>query len=322
MQTKSDSSIELLDYCPETDSFLEEVVEGLKKLHKSLPSKFFYDERGSQLFDEICELPEYYPTRTEIAIMQSYIEQIVACIGPQALLVEFGSGSSLKTRVLLDALHDPAGYVPIDISKKHLLQAAQALAAIFPDLHIVPVCADYTTRISLPSIDAENTVVFFPGSTIGNFEPAGALDFLERMRRFVGNGGGVLIGVDLKKDIAIIEAAYNDTRGVTAAFNKNVLRRINRELSAEIDVDAFTHVAFYNAEYGRIEMHLRSLSDQYLTIGDERILIANGEAIRTEYSYKYSLSDFATLAGQAGFDIVQVWTDAQRLFSVQYLKAC
>ncbi|NBC18968.1 MAG: L-histidine N(alpha)-methyltransferase [Bacteroidetes bacterium] len=311
----------LIDYHPETTSIRDEVLDGLQQTPKQLPSKLFYDARGSRLFDRICELPEYYPTRTEMGIMQRHVDAMAARIGARAMLVEFGSGSSRKTRILLDRLDDLVGYVPIDISKEHLLQSAEDLAEAYPALTIVPVCADYTTTFELPDLGAERTTVYFPGSTIGNFEPDAARDFLRRIAAIEGAGGGLLIGVDLQKDVATLEAAYNDAQGVTAAFNKNVLARINRELDGTFDLDRFRHRAFYDADEGRIEMHLVSLADQRVVVDGVDIQFDAGETICTEYSYKYSLDGFAELAGAAGFAVAEVWTDADDLFSVQYLVA-
>jgi len=287
-----------------------------------IPSKYFYDERGSRLFDAITELEEYYPTRTEQAIMEANVAEMVARIGPKSLLVEYGSGSSRKTRILLEHLPDLAGYVPIDISREHLLRTATDLSAAYPDLNVLPVCADYTSGFELPEVEGpiERVVVYFPGSTIGNFEPGEARAFLEHVAGVAGRGGALLIGVDLQKDPAIIKAAYNDKKGVTADFNKNILAHINRELDADFDLDRFEHLAFYDAEHGRIEMRLVSLSDQCVQIGSTRISFREHEPVLTEYSYKYSLEGFAALAAAAGFEVVEVWTDPQRLFSVQYLK--
>ena len=314
-------TIQLLDLHPETDTFFDEVIDGLRQVQKRIPPKFFYDARGSRLFDRITELPEYYLTRTEMTIMRRSIDEMVARIGTHCLLVEYGSGSSLKTRILLDHLHEPAGYVPIDISKEHLLRSAEALAETYPGLPIRPIYADYTTAFHLPHLADERPVVYFPGSTIGNFEPREARAFLQRVAGLVGSGGGLLIGVDLRKDARIIEAAYKDAQGVTAAFNKNVLVRINRELGGTFDLDGFAHRAFFNAEHGRIEMHLLSLANQCVRIGAFQIPFRQGETILTEYSYKYSLDDFARLAASAGFDVEQVWMDDARLFSVQDLVA-
>lgn len=321
MTLVSTEPLPLIDLCPETDTFLDEVLDGLRQTPKRLSPKFFYDARGSQLFDHICRLDEYYLTRTEMAIMRQSIDEIVAHLGRQCLLLEYGSGSSLKTRILLDHLDDPAGYVPIDISREHLLQSATELAATYPDLRVIPVCADYTTPLDLPNVEAARTVVYFPGSTIGNFEQDDALAFLQRIAAVCGSGGGLLIGVDLKKDADAIKAAYNDRQGITAAFNKNVLRRINRELDGTFAIDQFAHRAFFNDDHGRIEMHLVSCADQQVSIADAVISFRAGETILTEYSYKYSLDDFARLAAKAGFSVRQVWTDERDYFSVQYLVA-
>ncbi len=321
MNTSLLESIQLTDFCPETDTFLDEVRDGLQQPQKAIPAKFFYDVRGSHLFDQITELPEYYLTRTEMRLMRQYIGEMVERIGPRTLLVEYGSGSSLKTRILLDHLPDPAGYVPIDISKEHLLRSAAALAAAYPGLAVLPVCADYTTVFHLPDLDGARPVVYFPGSTIGNFSPDEARAFLRRIAGIVGPGGGLLIGVDLKKEVTVIEAAYNDAQGVTAAFNKNVLARINRELGGTFDLDLFEHKAFYNRAHGRIEMHLVSLANQCVRIGAWQMPFRRGETILTEYSHKYSLDDFAALAASAGFAVEQVWTDDEQLFSVQDLVA-
>ncbi len=321
MQTEVSEPIRLIDYCPETDTFFDVVRDGLTQPQKAIPSKFFYDARGSRLFDRITELPAYYLTRTEMAIMRRFIGEMVGRIGPRCLLVEYGSGSSLKTRILLDHLDDPAGYVPIDISREHLLRSARTLQAAYPGLPIRPVCADYTTAFDLPVPDGARPVVYFPGSTIGNFTPEEAVGFLRHVAGVVGPGGGLLIGVDLQKDVAVIEAAYNDAQGVTAAFNLNLLRRINRELGGTFDLDGFAHRACYDRAHGRIEMHLVSLADQCVRLGALQIPFRRGETILTEYSYKYRPTDFAAIAREAGFDVEQVWTDERRYFSVQDLMA-
>ena len=247
------SQIELLDFEPAADDIRGEVLSGLLADRKTLPCKLFYDQHGSQLFDAICDLPEYYPTRTELSIMRDYAGEMTDMIGPQSLLVEYGSGSSLKTRILLDHLADLAAYVPIDISRNHLMETAQALALRYPHLVIKPVCADYTRPFWLPLAEDEipqRTVAYFPGSTIGNFDPAQALEFLKSVRATCGSGSGLLIGVDLKKDPVRLHAAYNDRAGITAAFNLNILRRINRDMGADFDVDAFTHYAFLQPHGG------------------------------------------------------------------------
>ncbi len=307
---------------PRKGTFLKDVIEGLTARPKFIPSKYFYDARGSRLFDEITELDEYYPTRTELSIMERHLDEMVACLGTRCLLVEYGSGSSLKTRILLDAMDDPAGYVPIDISSEHLAESARRLADAYPELDIHPISADYTGGFELPDLgsSAERTVVFFPGSTIGNFEPPAARDFLTRMAQVAGPRGGLLIGVDLEKEPAVLEAAYNDAGGVTAAFNKNLLHRIHTELNATIDPDAFRHEAVYNRREGRIEMYLVSQAKQTVRVDGIALPMKEGERICTEYSYKYTRERFAELASSAGFQVRQVWMDEDELFSVQYLE--
>lgn len=308
-----------LDYPPDTSSFLDEAIDGLTQTPKTLPCKFFYDERGSALFDQICELDEYYPTRTEMGIMQANAPAMSALLGSHCRLVEYGSGSSLKTRVLLDNARRLAAYVPVDISREHLHRTASGLERAYPHIPILPVCADYTQDFDLPTSRAARTVVYFPGSTIGNFPPPQAREFLARIAQVCGPGGGLLIGVDLKKSAAVLEPAYNDQGGVTAAFNLNLLVRMNRELGAGFDLTQFAHHAFYNARLGRIEMHLVSLQAQTVIVGGQRIAFGAGERIHTESSYKYALDEFAVLAESAGFVVRQAWTDAEPLFSVQYL---
>lgn len=318
----SPDTLPLLDFHPEIESFRDEVLAGLRDDPKHLPSKFFYDERGSKLFEAICDLDEYYLTRTELAIMKTHIHAMVDALGPRVRLVEYGSGSSLKTRLLLDHLPRLAGYVPIDISREHLLQAAEAIAERYPDVPVLPVCADYTADYRLPDPEGivERTAIYYPGSTIGNFTPETARDFLAHTAEQVGPRGGLLIGVDLQKDEDRLRAAYNDAQGVTAAFNKNVLRRINRELDADFDLDRFCHEAIYNAAEGRIEMRLVSEVAQRVTVEGVKIPFAAGEPIRTEYSYKYTVDGFAELADRAGWSVEKVWTDDEQLLSVQYAE--
>lgn len=313
----------LIDLEPRTRSFRDEVIWGLDQPRKELPCKFFYDDRGSRLFEEICELEEYYPTRTELGIMKRNVPEIARLLGRDCFLIEYGSGASRKTRLLLDHLESPAAYVPIDISRDILLRSCEALSRRHPDLEIVPVCGDYTRKLSLPTPrhDAARRVVYFPGSTIGNFHPARAETFLRRIRDRCGEGGGLLVGVDLKKDRAVLERAYDDERGVTAAFNRNLLVRINRELDANFDVDRFRHLAYYNESRGRIEMHLVSECEQEVRVGDRSFIFKAGESIHTENSYKYDLDEFAALAALADLSVHKVWTDERSFFSVQYLKA-
>ena len=303
------------------DQFLADALAGLKSTPKTLPCKYFYDRRGSELFDQICVLPEYYPTRTEAGIMADNVEEMAAVFGPDVLLVEYGSGSSTKTRILLDHLPDLAGYVPMDISRDHLYRTAESLASAYPNLDILPLCADYTQSFTLPNAcrPVQSRIVYFPGSTIGNFHRPEAAAFLERIAEVCGPGGGLLIGVDLRKSPDILNSAYNDAQGVTAAFNLNLLARMNAEIGADFALDGFAHSAFYNEEIGRIEMHLLSLNAQTVHLGGETIRFAEDETVWTECSYKYSLPEFNALAASAGFDIRRVWTDAGLKFSVQYL---
>ncbi|NGP75334.1 L-histidine N(alpha)-methyltransferase [Balneolaceae bacterium YR4-1] len=298
----------------------EEVIEGLRRPQKMIPSKFFYDERGSELFDEITRLDEYYPTRTETRILEENIEEIAGAVGEQSVIVELGSGNSTKTRLLLDHMADISAYVPVDISEEYLMKTVRMLKKEYPDLSIKPVCADYTKPFQIPPIAKpfEYYVIFYPGSTIGNFRPEKARLFLKTISKLLVPGGGMLIGVDLKKDRETLEAAYNDSRCVTAEFNLNMLVRMNRELNADFDVDEFEHLAFYNEEKGRIEMHLVSRQKQEVHLQDEVISIDEGETIHTENSYKYSLEEFRELVKE-WFEVQKVWTDEKELFSMQYL---
>jgi L-histidine N-alpha-methyltransferase len=304
-------------------SNLAEILDGLQQDEKSISPKYFYDERGSQLFDEITQLPEYYLTDTEMGIMLDNINEIVGLVGKQASLIEFGSGSSLKTRVLLKHLSDLAAYVPVDISKDFLLDSADQIRSEFPHIDVLPVVADFTKHFDLPTpkIMPLRNITYFPGSTIGNFTYDAALELLKVMRHEARETGALLIGVDLQKDPEIIENAYNDSAGITAEFNVNVLRHLNRDYGADFDLETFSHDARYDPEEGRIVIRLISEKDQVVHLGDEKIDIADGEAILTEYSHKYTLDGFSEMAKQAGFDVKRVWTDANRLFSVQYLVA-
>jgi dimethylhistidine N-methyltransferase len=300
----------------------DELLVGLRSRPKRLPCKLFYDEHGSRLFEEICELPEYYLTRAELAIMRAHAPEMAAALGPGTVLVELGSGSSLKTRFLLAELTPPVTYVPIDISSSALEVACARLRSEFPAIRVLPFCADFTEEIVL-SGDARpgRRAVYFPGSTIGNFTPSEARDLLLRLGRLTGHGGRLLIGFDLQKDPALLHAAYNDARGVTAAFNRNLLARLNRELAADIDLELFEHCAFYDPVVGRIEMHLRSRTKQTAIVAGERISFERGEMICTEYSYKYTVGGFAHLAAAAGFLLERAWTDPERLFGVELLVA-
>jgi dimethylhistidine N-methyltransferase len=304
------------------DHFLQDVLDGLGNTAKSLPCKYFYDAQGSQLFDQICSLEEYYPTRTETALLTENAPSIASAIGPKATIVEFGSGSSVKIRILLDALENPCAYVPVDISEDHMLAAADALGGDYPDLTILPVAADYTHPFDLPAeLPPMGRTGFFPGSTIGNFPPNEACAFLSASRRSLGANCQLLIGVDLKKPTSILHAAYNDAAGVTAAFNLNLLRRINRELGGDFTLDRFAHDARYNAADGRIEMYLVSREAQRVTIDGRDFDFAAGEKIHTENSYKYAIDEFHALAARAGWSPAAWWTDPADLFSVHLLDA-
>ncbi len=308
----------LLDQQPCSESFLDEVLLGLQDVPKTLPCKYFYDKRGSRLFDQICDLEEYYLTRTELAIMEAYAPEMAAQIGPGVMLVEYGSGSSVKTRILLDHLSAVVAYVPVDISRKHLHHTSNDLARSYPELEVLPVCADFTTDFDLPISQREpsHCAVYFPGSTIGNFEPVEALGLLARITPLCGTGGGLLIGIDLQKDRETLEAAYNDAKGVTAEFNLNLLRRTNHELNGDFNLQQFQHVAVYNNEQGRIEISLESLCDQVVTISGNTFDIAQSESICTEYSHKYTVNGFAGMASKVGLTLRKHWTDKQRLFAV------
>lgn len=303
------------------DKFLSDVLLGLKARPKTLPCKYFYDEAGSRLFEEICALEEYYPTRTERGILERHAGEMASVLPARTALIEYGSGNSSKTRILLEHAPHLSVYVPVDISCDHLYDSTQDLARRLPKLRVEPVCADYTESIELPPIAlaAPHRSVFFPGSTIGNFEPAEVVAFLRKVGTVVGSGGSLIVGVDLQKDRATLEAAYNDRKGVTAAFNKNLLNHVNRELSADFDLAGFTHLACFDQTHGRIVMLLISNRPQTVHIGSETISFAEGEAITTEYSYKYTLDGFAELALKAGFQVRRVWMDENRWFSVQHL---
>jgi dimethylhistidine N-methyltransferase len=308
-----------VDLSPELAEFHADVVTGLSRRPRRLPCKYFYDQRGSHLFDRICQLDEYYPTRTELAIMQKHAGAMAAATGYGASLIELGSGSSLKTRLLLDALPDLASYVPVDISREHLQSSALRLARSYPRLSIKPVAADFTRDFYVPQAAlGRKRVVYFPGSTIGNFRPADAQRLLQNIARLAGSGGGLLIGIDLVKDRNLLIAAYNDAAGVTAEFNLNLLDRINRELSGTFDLDAFRHQAIYNGARQRIEMHLVSTQSQSARVGDRRFRFELGETICTEFSHKYTIDQFAALAAPAALRLQHVWTDERRWFAVLY----
>ena len=307
---------------PSADGFGRALRDGLRGEPRGVAPKYFYDRQGSALFDRICELPEYYPTRTEFAILRQHAAEMAECIGPQAELIEFGAGSLQKIRLLLGALQRPARFVPVDISAEHLHAESQRLAAEHPGHLVLPLAGDFSAELALPppAPGSVRRVGFFPGSSIGNFAPADALLFLRRCTGWLA-GGGLLVGVDLVKHPALLHAAYNDSLGVTAAFNLNLLARANRELGADFDLSAFHHHAFYEPQHQRIEMHLVSARDQCAQFSGERFDFAEGQTLHTENSYKYTVAGFQALARAAGLLPQAVWTDAQRLFSVHWLAA-
>ena len=304
----------------ETNDELDAVLDGLGQPQKTISSKYFYDEPGSVLFEEITRLPEYYLTDTELGIMQEHVAEMADRIGPCASLIEFGSGASRKIRLFLDHLHEPAVYVPVDISGEFLAEVAATLAKDYPDLEILPVAADFTRPFALPNpkIMPKRNIVYFPGSTIGNFSPEAAVSLLKVMHHEAGDDGGLLIGIDLQKDRKVIERAYNDAAGVTARFNLNILQSINDRFDADFDLAAFEHEAIYNEEAGRIEMYLRSLRDQIVTIDEHQFALLEGERIHTENSHKHTLAGFNDMLSAAGFAMEQVWTDANEWFAVIY----
>jgi len=314
--------VTLYDLHPPLDDLRTEVLQGLRQPQKTISPKFLYDKAGSELFDAICTLDEYYLTRTEIAILQANAAEIAALIG-DGVLVEFGSGSSQKVRILLDALPHLAAYVAMDISKQHLYEACVQLVRAYPGLEAIAICTDYTQPLHLPDIpplQGKHKVGFFPGSSIGNLEPLEVIHFLKNTATILEPQGDLIIGVDLKKDKAILEPAYDDAQGISAAFALNVLTRINRELAANFVLDNFAYQAFYNP-VGRIEMYIVSRVDQVVQIGDQPIPFQAGERIRTEHSYKYSIEEFQNLAAIAGFQAKCVWTDPDHLFSLHYLHS-
>ena len=311
--------VTVLDLEPVNADFLAEVISGLSSSPRTLPCKFFYDERGADLFQKICELPEYYITRTETELLRRSAPEISESIGANAALIGFGTGAGIKTRMLLEQLQNPIAYIPVDISKQRLIDSAIELSHAMPALEILPVCADYLQELQLPKPlrKPDHVAVFFPGSTIGNLEPHVAQDFLRRVCRLCGKSGGLIIGIDLQKSREILEAAYNDSAGVTAEFNLNLLARANRELDADFDLALWRHQAIYNEREGRIEMHLISEADQTVHVGGREFAFTRGEKIITEYSYKHTLEGFARLASSAGFrEASRVWTDPQQLFAV------
>ncbi len=314
------ADFEFIDCKHEDKPFRTAFLEGMTAAEKAIPCRYLYDERGSQLFDQICELPEYYPTRTETGILRDSARQIADLIGENAILIELGSGSSTKTRTLLDVLKSPAAYIPIDISAEHLEASASSIAQDYPGLRVIAMCANYSSDYDLPDVEGRR-VGFFPGSTIGNLTRDGALQLLADWRKRLGPDSLMIIGVDLKKNKDQLEAAYDDAAGVTAEFITNILARANRELDADFNLNDFAYDSRYDEEAGRIEMRLRSTRDQTVRIGDQEIELAKGEAIHVENSHKYAVDEFEKLARSAGYEPVACHTDPDRLFSLHILAA-
>lgn len=300
---------------------LNEIFDGLNQIQKKLPSKYFYDEKGSQLFDQICRLDEYYLTRTEMMILKNNVDQIAECFGDDSIFIEYGSGSSLKSRILLKNIKNLSGYVPIDISTEHLQSTAASLNERYPDLDIYPVAADYTKKIEIPDIKktVKRRMGFFPGSTLGNFLPEEAREFLAVVADELGENGGLIIGIDLRKDKEILEAAYNDKKGITAQFNFNILHHLNDQFGFNFNVNAFKHYAPFNEEHSRIEMHLVSSEEQTVKCRNEVFHFAKWETILTEYSHKYTMEAFQNIIAGL-FEIDKIWTDEKNYFAVLYLK--
>ena len=301
----------------------DEVLEALRAEWKTLPPKLFYDRRGAELFERICELPEYYLTRSELEILRAHAIDIATLAGARCAVIEYGSGAGIKARLLLDALESPVAYVPVDISRSQLVEVSSSMSADYPRLAVTPVCADYTSRFELPDIlpSEIKRLAFFPGSTIGNFHPHEAVEFLKQIRELVGNDGAMVLGVDRRKSSAVLDAAYNDSSGITAEFNLNILERLNRDLRAEFDLDSFEHVAFFNEAQGRVEMHLRSRRDQTVCVAGEAIHFDRDETIWTESSYKYSREALDALLDASGFKAERLWTDNEERFWVAYLTS-
>jgi len=317
------SAMPALDREPAKSDFLSETLAGLSSSPRTLPCKYLYDAVGSALFQKICDLPEYYLTRAELEILDRYCSEIAIQLGPGVELIGLGTGAGTKTRILLEKLQAPIAYIPVDISREQLERSSALFRKIFAGLEILPVCADYLEPFDLPSPHGKprRKIVYFPGSTIGNFEPPAATEFLRRIVDLSGTGGGLLIGVDLQKDRQTLERAYNDGAEVTARFNLNLLTRANREFGADFHLECWRHHAIYNSSEGRIEMYLISEVDQTVQIANRKFYFRPGEKIITEFSYKHTPEGFIALARDAGFDFVHLWSDEARWFGVFYLTA-
>ena len=311
----------LLDFEPVADDFATAVITGLSSSPKTIPPKFFYDAVGSDIFNRICETEEYYVTGTELALLATRGPDIAAHAGPGVSVIEYGCGSSDKIRTLLDALDNAAEYWAIDISRDHLLRSADEIGRDYPDLEVNAIVADFALPLDLPEEMAGRRLAFFPGSTIGNQTPEEAETFLAGVRAVVGDDGALIIGVDLKKDLDRLHCAYNDAAGHTAAFNLNLLYRMASELDAEVDPEGFEHRAFFNEDQSRIEMHLVAKGAQTIAIGGRKFILADGESIHTENSYKYDIAGFQALVARAGFVAASSWTDDDNLFSIHFLTA-
>ncbi|MDG1886030.1 MAG: L-histidine N(alpha)-methyltransferase [Alphaproteobacteria bacterium] len=318
MRDKRNLKVEIIN-----NEFLTDVIDGLNQKPKTLKPKYFYDNRGAELFTEICKTPEYYPTRTEIEILKLNAKDIASEIGDNVALIEYGSGALEKIQILLNVLENPAGIIPVDISKDQLIEATAELQTMYPDLKIIPIPADFTKPISIPKLSPApaNRVAFFPGSTIGNFEPNLAISFLQGVTDTIGPGGLLLIGFDLKKQTETLVAAYDDKAGITETFNKNILHRINTELGGNFDIQSFKHIARYNEKEGRIEMHLESQTNQSVSIKNTVFQFMEKETIHTENCYKFTETDFKALASKAGLSPVKAWNDNRRYFAVMLLRA-
>ncbi len=316
------SAVALTDLRPSTDNITGDVLRGLSGTPKRLPSKYFYDRRGSDLFEQITLQPEYYLTRVELALFADDAADIARAVGAQAHVVEYGSGSGRKTRLLLDALEDPVAYTPVEISRSALLDSVERLEREFDEVEMLPVCGDFTEPVPLPrpSREAQRVLVFFPGSTLGNFTHAEGVHLMQGMRQTMGAHGSALIGIDLQKSADILEAAYNDAAGVTAEFTLNLLVRLNRDIGSNFDLDAFRHGAIYVPSAGRIETFLDSQCEQVVTVAGQRFHFAAGEAMQVEYSHKYTDASFAALASQAGLRVVRQWNDDRNWFGLRLLQ--
>lgn len=316
------ATLRLTDLHPSPDDITGDVLAGLSQTPKRLPSKYFYDRRGSELFERITQQPEYYLTRIELALLKASGAEIAAEVGPRAHVVEYGSGSGFKTRILLDALDDPVAYTPIEISLSALLDSVERLDREFDDVEVLPVCADFTQPVAIPqpARQADHALVFFPGSTLGNFTPVDARRLLCAMHQTIGDRGGALLGIDLKKSPAIIEAAYNDAAGVTAEFTLNLLVRLNRDIGSDFDVGAFAHRAIYSLDRGSIETYLVSRKAQTVHVEGRSFEFEQGEAMQVEYSHKYTDEGFAALAAQAGLKVVRGWNDPKNWFGLRLLQ--